>query len=211
MLCGCQGVNGGGWAHYVGQEKVRPLTGFQQVAFGWTGSAHPAHDRHLVLLPAHRPVALRELRRDELASPLGRGLFRGRAFADTHAQASRMGWTPSIRPSTATRSTSPTRPRGAGKSVTDYVVDELKAGRLRFAGEDPDDPANFPRVMTVWRANLLGSSGKGMEYFMRHLLGVEDAVRAEESPERLRAERSDLARGGAAGQAATWSRRSTSG
>ena len=30
MLCGCQGVNGGGWAHYVGQEKVRPLTGFQQ-------------------------------------------------------------------------------------------------------------------------------------------------------------------------------------
>ena len=32
--------------------------------------------------------------------------------------------------------------------------------------------------MTVWRANLLGSSGKGMEYFMRHLLGVEDAVRA---------------------------------
>ena len=32
--------------------------------------------------------------------------------------------------------------------------------------------------MTIWRANLLGSSGKGMEYFMRHLLGVEDAVRA---------------------------------
>jgi nitrate reductase alpha subunit len=23
MLCGCEGVNGGGWAHYVGQEKVR--------------------------------------------------------------------------------------------------------------------------------------------------------------------------------------------
>ena len=40
--------------------------------------------------------------------------------------------------------------------------------------------------MTVWRANLLGSSGKGMEYFMRHLLGVDDAVRAEESPAPLR-------------------------
>ncbi len=25
MLCGCQGVNGGGWAHYVGQEKCRRL------------------------------------------------------------------------------------------------------------------------------------------------------------------------------------------
>ena len=25
LLCGCQGVNGGGWAHYVGQEKCRQL------------------------------------------------------------------------------------------------------------------------------------------------------------------------------------------
>ena len=25
-LTGCQGVNGGGWAHYVGQEKCRPVT-----------------------------------------------------------------------------------------------------------------------------------------------------------------------------------------
>ena len=33
MMCGCQGVNGGGWAHYVGQEKVRPITGFAQYAF----------------------------------------------------------------------------------------------------------------------------------------------------------------------------------
>ena len=41
--------------------------------------------------------------------------------------------------------------------------------------------------MTLWRANLLGSSGKGMEYFMRHLLGTEDdAVRAQESPPHLR-------------------------
>ena len=62
------------------------------------------------------------------------------------------------------------------------MVGELKAGRLRLAAQDPDDPANLPRVMTVWRANLLGSSGKGMEYFMRHLLGSDDAVRAEESP-----------------------------
>src|SRR3546814_19079740 len=37
-LTGCQGVNGGGWAHYVGQEKVRPLTGYNQVAnaLAWT-------------------------------------------------------------------------------------------------------------------------------------------------------------------------------
>ena len=41
--------------------------------------------------------------------------------------------------------------------------------------------------MTVWRANLLGSSGKGHEYFLKHLLGTTDnAVRAEESPPELR-------------------------
>src|SRR5262249_15578716 len=77
----------------------------------------------------------------------------------------------------------------AGTPVPDYVIGELKAGRLGFAGEDPDDPGNWPRVLTVWRANLLGSSGKGMEYFMRHLIGADDAVRAgESSPGRRRAE-----------------------
>ena len=36
-------------------------------------------------------------------------------------------------------------------------------------------------MLTVWRANLLGSSGKGHEYFLRHLLGTDDAVRADEA------------------------------
>ncbi|MDR4151530.1 molybdopterin-dependent oxidoreductase, partial [Bacillus thuringiensis] len=27
LLVGAQGVNGGGWAHYVGQEKLRPEEG----------------------------------------------------------------------------------------------------------------------------------------------------------------------------------------
>jgi nitrate reductase / nitrite oxidoreductase, alpha subunit len=38
-------------------------------------------------------------------------------------------------------------------------------------------------VFFVWRSNLLGSSGKGQEYFMRHLLGaVHDGPRADELP-----------------------------
>ena len=41
LLCGCQGVNGGGWAHYVGQEKVRPITAVDAGAFGWTGRGPP--------------------------------------------------------------------------------------------------------------------------------------------------------------------------
>ena len=187
MLCGCQGVNGGGWAHYVGQEKVRPLTGFQQVAFALDWQRPTRHMTGTSFFYLHTDQWRYEsFSADELASPLGRGLFRGRAFADTLAQASRMGWTPSHPAFDRNPLDLAEDAARAGKSVNDYVVAELQADRLHFAGEDPDDPRNFPRVMTVWRANLLGSSGKGMEYFMRHLLGVEDAVRAGESPERLR-------------------------
>ena len=97
-----------------------------------------------------------------------------------------MGWTPSHPAFDRNPLDLADEAAAAGTSVNDYVAGELKADRLHFAGENPDHPANFPRVMTIWRANLLGSSGKGMEYFMRHLLGVEDAVRADESPARLR-------------------------
>ena len=187
MLCGCQGVNGGGWAHYVGQEKVRPLTGFQQMAFALDWQRPTRHMTGTSFFYLHTDQWRYEsFGAAELASPLGRDLFRGQAFADTLAQASRMGWTPSHPAFDRNPLDLADDAARAGQSVSDYVVAELKAGRLSFVGEDPDDPANFPRVMTVWRANLLGSSGKGMEYFMRHLLGVDDAVRAGESPVPLR-------------------------
>ena len=34
VLCGCIGQSGGGWSHYVGQEKLRPQTGWVPIAFG---------------------------------------------------------------------------------------------------------------------------------------------------------------------------------
>lgn len=73
----------------------------------------------------------------------------------------------------------------AGKTVPDYVVEQLGSGELGWACQDPDDPENFPRVITNWRTNLLGSSAKGAEYFYKHLLGTTEAVRgAEAAPDR---------------------------
>ena len=61
VLCGCIGQSGGGWSHYVGQEKLRPQTGWLPVAFGLDWNRPPRqHERHVVLLRAHRPVALRD-------------------------------------------------------------------------------------------------------------------------------------------------------
>lgn len=33
VFCGCVGQSGGGWSHYVGQEKLRPQTGWLPLAF----------------------------------------------------------------------------------------------------------------------------------------------------------------------------------
>jgi nitrate reductase alpha subunit len=183
LLTGCQGVNGGGWAHYVGQEKVRPLTGFQHLAFAFDWQ-RPT--RHMAGTPfwylATDQWRYEGFRADELASPLGSGAFAGKAFADCNAQAVRLGWTPSHPAFNRNPLDLADEASAAGGSAAEHIVAELKAGRLRFAAEDPGDPACYPRVLTVWRANLLGSSGKGNEYFLRHLLGTDAAVRSEQSP-----------------------------
>ncbi len=188
ILCGCEGVNGGGWAHYVGQEKVRPLTGWQTLAFALDWTRPPRHQ-------AGTPywyLATDQWRYDtftaeELASPLGRGLFSGRHFADCNALAARLGWTPSFPNFNRNPLDLVDEAEKQGIAPADHVVRELREGRLAFAAEDPDAPENWPRVWTVWRANVLGSSGKGHEYFLKHLLGTSDpAVRADESPPEVR-------------------------
>ncbi|MDA8294523.1 MAG: nitrate reductase subunit alpha [Actinomycetota bacterium] len=183
MLGGCEGVNGGGWAHYVGQEKVRPLTGWFTLAFAYDW-VRPT--RHQPATPywylATDQWRYEGTRADALASPLGEGRFSGKSVADLYAYAARQGWIASHPAFDRNPLDLADEAEAAGKTVEEFVVDELRAGRLRFAAADPDDPANFPRVLTVWRSNLLGSSGKGHEYFLHHLLGADNAVAATECP-----------------------------
>ena len=76
--------------------------------------------------------------------------------------------------------------RAAGADVAAYVGEQLASGGLKLAVTDPDNPANWPRVLNVWRANLFGSSSKGNEYFLRHLLGTTSNLSASPTPEHLR-------------------------
>jgi nitrate reductase alpha subunit len=120
---------------------------------------------------------------EELASPLGSGRFEGMHIADCNAKGARMGWLPSYPTFDRNPLDLADEAAEAGREVGEHVVSELQEGNLGFACEDPDDPANFPRVLSLWRANLLGSSSKGHEYFLRHLLGVPDAAAtATETP-----------------------------
>src|SRR5512134_3149902 len=119
---------------------------------------------------------------DVHASPLAAGRFRGKTTADLVAQSARLGWMPSYPHFDRNPLDVVDEATARGRDPAAHVVDELTAGRLRFACEDPDAPENFPRVLTVWRANLLGSSAKGNEYFLKHLLGTDSSVRATEAP-----------------------------
>ncbi|MFE9689619.1 nitrate reductase subunit alpha [Micromonospora sp. NPDC005806] len=180
-LTGCQGVNGGGWAHYVGQEKARPLTGQQHMSFAFDWHRPMRHQAATPFWYLHTDQWRYErVPADELSSPLGAGRFAGMAFADTVAAAQRMGWSPGHPAFNRNPLDLTDEAAAAGRSAQEHIVAELTAGRLKSAAEDPDDPANFPRCLTLWRANLLGSSGKGNEYFMRHLLGVDSLASAEE-------------------------------
>ena len=186
-LTGCQGVNGGGWAHYVGQEKCRPLTGWTQLAGGLDWSRPPRQMVQTAYWYLHADqFRYDHFGADTLSAATSGGRFAGKATADVVAQAARLGWMPSYPTFDRNPLDLADEAAAAGVSTSDYVVGELKSGRLRFACEDPDAPENFPRVLSVWRANLLGSSAKGNEYFLRHLLGTDDSLRATETPPELR-------------------------
>jgi nitrate reductase / nitrite oxidoreductase, alpha subunit len=189
MLTGCQGVNGGGWAHYVGQEKCRPVTGWSTLAFASDWQRPPRQMQGTVFWY----LSTDQWRYDPftsevMASPLAEGRFAGRTAADNIALASRLGWMPSYPSFNRNPLDLADEAARLDKDASAHIVDGLKSGHLRFACEDPDAPENFPRCLTVWRSNLLGSSAKGNEYFLKHLLGTdsnvaardEDAVRPQE-------------------------------
>ncbi|MGW2963683.1 nitrate reductase subunit alpha [Streptomyces sp. NPDC001220] len=178
QLTGCQGRNGGGWAHYVGQGKCRPVTGWATLASAGDWSRPPRQ----MIGTAYWFLNTDQWRYDRfgadvLASPLGEGRFAGMTGADCLALSARAGWMPSY----PTFDRNPLELGGVFGDPVAKAVAELRAGTLKFACENPDAPENWPRVLTLWRANLLGSSAKGAEYFTKHLLGTHSSLRAEEA------------------------------
>ena len=184
LLCGCVGKNGGGWAHYVGQEKIRTFCGWQMIAGGLDWSRPPRQAQGTSWYYTHTEQwRYDRLRPGALRVAVGRGLFAGQTAIDAHAKAVRMGWMPGLPTFDRNPLDLADEAQAAGADPAEHVVSELKAGRLGFAVDDPSAPSSHPRVFFVWRSNLLGSSGKGQEYFMRHLLGPShDGPLAEPLP-----------------------------
>ena len=177
VFCGCCGQSGGGWAHYVGQEKLRPQTGWLPLAFGLDWARPPRQMNSTSFFYAHTDQwRYEKLNVADLLSPLAnKADFEG-SLIDFNVKAERMGWLPSAPQLNRNPLQVAREAEAAGQDYKAYVVDQLKRGGLRLACEDPDAPANFPRNMFIWRSNLLGASGKGHEYFLKHLLGTAHGV-----------------------------------
>ncbi|HUL91351.1 MAG TPA: nitrate reductase subunit alpha [Burkholderiales bacterium] len=180
-MCGCTGQSGGGWAHYVGQEKLRPQTGWTALAFALDWARPPRQMNSTSFFYAHTDQwRYEKLSVAEILSPLADAKRYSGSLIDFNVRAERMGWLPSAPQLQRNPLEIGKEAARAGIDAKEYVVQQLKGGKLRMSCEDPDHPDNFPRNLFVWRSNLLGSSGKGHEYFLKHLLGTTHGVQGKD-------------------------------
>ncbi|TMX49986.1 nitrate reductase subunit alpha [Vibrio alginolyticus] len=179
IFCGCVGQSGGGWAHYVGQEKLRPQTGWQPLAFGLDWQKPPRHMNGTSFFYNHSSQwRYEKLKVDELLSPVADKTRYSEHLIDMNVKAERMGWLPSSPQLNVNPLNIAKQAQSSGQSATDYVVNTLKEGEIRFASEQPEK--HYPRNMFIWRSNLLGSSGKGHEYMLKYLLGTEHGIQGKD-------------------------------
>ncbi len=189
MFCGCVGVNGGGLAHYVGQEKLAPGESWGALALGKDWGPVP----RLQNAPSWHYVHTDQWRYEKsftdyhtVPTSSESKLARGHTM-DLQVRAVRSGWLPFY--PQFNRNTlelvREAREQGAttDKDVIDRVIDQLKNRELQFAVEDPDAEENWPRVWYIWRGNALMASAKGHEFFLKHYLGTHTNAVAEDMAE----------------------------
>jgi len=112
---------------------------------------------------------------------------------DYNVRAERMGWLPSAPQLKQNPLTIAARAQAAAWRRKTMWPRPCVRANSRCHANDPDDPANWPRNMFVWRSNLLESSGKGHEYFLKHLLGTSNACWARISASRAARKPQDVA------------------
>ena len=187
MFSGCVGVNGGGLAHYVGQEKLAPMESWSSIAFAkdWIPPSRLQNSPSWHYMHNDQWRYEKEFT-DYQAVPRGASWAKGHT-ADIQVQAVRNGWLP-FYPQFDRSSLQLVRDAEAAGAKTEseivaWTVEQLKSRKLKFAVEDPDAPENWPRVWFIWRGNALLASAKGHEFFLRHYLGTHDNAIAGEVAE----------------------------
>ncbi|AKG73021.1 nitrate reductase subunit alpha [Salinicoccus halodurans] len=193
MLCATQGVNGGGWAHYVGQEKCRPIEGWSTLAFAKDWQEAPRQQNATSWFYfATEQWKYEEASVESLKAETGEAL-RYSHPADYNVLAARLGWLPSYpqfdRSSLSFFEDAKKSGDTSDEAIRQKAVDALTEKKMKLAIEDPGAKENHPKTLFVWRSNLISSSAKGQEYFLKHLLGTKGGLLAEpnrdEKPEEI--------------------------
>jgi len=181
MFCGCIGVNGGGLAHYVGQEKLAPGESWSEVAFAkdWNDGAV-----RLQNTPSWHYVHTDQWRYEKQFTDYHtvpknqseKSIAQGHTM-DRQIQAVRNGWLPFYpqfheNPIHVARDAINAVGSDGEDAITRHLTQRLQNRDLKFAVEDPDAGENWPRVWYIWRGNALLASAKGHEYFLKHYLGT---------------------------------------
>ncbi len=144
-LTGCQGVNGGGWAHYVGQEKVRPITGYTQVANALDWSRPPRNMIQTAFWYLHTDqFRYDQFGADTLAATTGQGQLAGKSTADVIAQSARMGWMPSYPTFDRNPLEVADEAAAAGRPVAEHVVDAAQQRRAGLRRRGPGRAGELP-------------------------------------------------------------------
>ncbi len=187
MLCGCVGVNGGGLAHYVGQEKLAPAESWASIALAkdWypPSRVQNAPSWHYVHTDQWRYekdfTDYHTVPKNAADDTTAKG-----HTMDMQVRAVRQGWLPFYPqfPENPIEVVKSARAAGANtpEQISAWIAERLQKKEMKFSVEDPDAEENWPRVWFIWRGNAIMASAKGHEYFLRHYLGTHDNAVAEE-------------------------------
>ena len=174
MLTGSVGVNGGGLAHYVGQEKLANHASWGAIAFAADWKL-PNRQQNT---PSFHYVHTDQWRyeRGFTAYDSLPGEKKKEHTIDYQARAVRQGALPFFpqfnKSSLEVVKDAEATGAKSEAEVIQYIVSQLKSGELQFAMDDPDAPVNWPRLWFIWRGNAIGTSMKGHEYMLKHYLGT---------------------------------------
>ncbi|MBK1717318.1 nitrate reductase subunit alpha [Thiocystis violacea] len=183
ILTGCQGRNGGGFAHYVGTEKIRNMAAIGTIgnAADWGNVGRQMNSTSYFYFHTDQ-WRYDGMSLDPLWAPRAKEMpAKANHAADMNAVAVRNGWLPFFPQFDERNPTDVMQDaRKAGceslDEVKQWVAKQFKERKLKFALPNVDSPRNHPKVLWIYRGNLIGTSMRGHELNLKHMLGTHNNV-----------------------------------
>ncbi|MBK5933649.1 nitrate reductase alpha subunit [Rhodovulum imhoffii] len=183
ILTGCQGRNGGGFAHYVGTEKIRNFAAIGTIggAADWGNVGRQQNSTSFFYFHTDQ-WRYDGMSLDPLWAPRATDMpSRANHSADMNAVAVRNGWLPFFpqfdekNPLDVMKEA---RAEGVDSdtAVGEWVAKKFKDRELKFALPNVDAEKNHPKVLWIYRGNLIGTSMRGHEINLKHMLGTHHNV-----------------------------------